>query len=151
MGEQAQKNSFEQVFGRSLTYLDRHRRKFMNDRLREYSLCGAMYSILLHVGRFPGTTQDAIVCKMRFDKSNVARRVKQLEELSYLRRETDPADRRQNNLFLTPQGEALLPVIEEALSEWAQLALSALSGEERTTLHALLTKTVESVSRQTES
>lgn len=146
MDGQTQQNSFEQVFGRSLTYLDRHRRKFMNDRLREYGLCGAMYNILLHVGRFPGTTQDAIVCKMRFDKSNVARRVKQLEELSYLRRETDPNDRRQNNLFLTPQGEQLLPVIENALSAWAQLALSSLSDEECTTLHALLTKTVESIS-----
>lgn len=131
---------FERDFGRSLTYLDRHRRKFMNDRLREYGLCGAMYSILLHVGRFPGTTQEHIVCRMRYDKSNVARRVKQLEELSYLRRETNPNDRRQNNLFLTPQGEQLVPVIENALSQWAQNATSALTPPERDTLHDLLSK-----------
>lgn len=150
MSNRAQQPSFEQMFGRSLTMIDRHRRKFMNDRLREHGLCGAMYMILLHVGRHPGTTQDHIVCRTGFDKSNVARRVKQLEELSYLRRETDPADRRQNNLFLTPQGEALLPVIVAALSEWAQSVTAGLTEDERNTLHALLLKTVETVARQTE-
>lgn len=148
MHAEVDKTQFERDFGRALIFLDSNRRKFMNDRLREYGLCGAMYMILLHVGRFPGTTQDAIVCRMRYDKSNVARRVKQLEELAYLRRETDPNDRRQNNLFLTPQGEQLVPVIEAALSAWAQGAVSSLSEEERESLHSLLTKTVESVAEQ---
>ena len=42
---------------------------------------------------------------MYIDKCNVARRTKKLEELGYIRRETGKVDRRQNNLYLTEEGE----------------------------------------------
>lgn len=132
--------NFERDLGRSLTFLYRHRRKFMAERLRSYGLCGAMYMMVLHVSRHPGTTQDSIASHMCIDKSNVARRVKQLEDLNYLRRETDPADRRQNNLFLTEEGDALLPVIRKNLSEWGHSIAAGLTMEEREALHELLGK-----------
>ena len=45
--------------------------------------------ILLHVDRHPGASQDSIANHMYIDKCNVARRTKKLEELGYIRRETD--------------------------------------------------------------
>ena len=132
--------SFERDLGRALTFLYRHRRKFMTERLRSYGLCGAMYMMVLHVARHPGTTQDSIANHMCVDKSNVARRVKQLEDLGLLRREVDPADRRQNNLFLTEAGEQLLPVIRQNLSEWGHSITKDLTPKEREALHELLGK-----------
>lgn len=139
---------FERDLGRSLTFLYRHRRKFMTERLRAYGLCGAMYMMVLHVSRHPGATQDHLANHMCIDKSNVARRVKQLEDLHYLRRETDPADRRQNNLFLTPEGEALLPVIRKNLSEWGRSISAGLTAEERRTLQKLLSKIMQGAGQE---
>lgn len=136
----AAQRSFERDLSRSLTFLYRHRRKFMSERLREYSLSGVMYMVVLHVSRHPGATQDSIATHMCIDKSNVARRVKQLEDLHYLRRETDPADRRQNNLFLTPEGEKLLPVIRGYLSEWGHSVTTGLSVDEREQMRLSLEK-----------
>lgn len=140
--------NFERDLGRTLTFLYRHRRKFMTERLRAFGLYGAMYMMVLFVARHPGTTQDSIASHMCVDKSNVARRVKQLEDLGFLRREVDPADRRQNNLFLTEKGETLLPVIRQNLSEWGHSITKDLTAEEREALHDLLGKVMQSAGQE---
>lgn len=132
--------NFARELGRSLTFLYRNRSKFMGERLRQYGFSGAMYMMLLHVDRHPGATQDSIATHMYIDKSNVARRIKQLEELGYIRRETDRSDRRQNNLYLTEQGKELIPLIRTYLSQWGQSVASDLTEEEQDTLLRLLAK-----------
>ena len=126
--------------GRAVTCLHRSRSKFMGERLREHGFSGAMYMILLHVDRHPGASQDSIANHMYIDKCNVARRTKKLEELGYIRRETDQADRRQNNLYLTDKGRELVPVIKTYLSQWGQGMTESLSEKEKDTLITLLTK-----------
>ena len=131
---------FIREFGRTLTFLYRSRAKFMGERLRDYGFSGAMYMILLHVDRHPGASQDSIANHMYLDKWNVARRTKKLEELGYLTRRTDPADRRQNNLFLTEKGRELVPVIRSYLAQWGRTITEDLTSQECATLLELLTK-----------
>ncbi len=131
---------FARLLGHSLTWLTRNRKRYMGERLREYGFSGPMYMILLHVDRHPGATQDSIATHMYIDKSNVARRIKQLEELGYIRRETDLSDRRQNNLYLTGQGKELAPLIRSYLSQWGQSIASDLSESEKSALLDLLAK-----------
>lgn len=138
--ERSQPRDFTRELGRTVTFLYRNRSKFMGERLREYGLSGAMYMMLLHVDLHPGATQDSIATHMYIDKSNVARRIKQLEELGYIRRETDLSDRRQNNLYLTDRGKELLPLIKKYLSQWGRSISEGLTGPEREALLSLLTK-----------
>ena len=131
---------FTRELGRAVTFLSRSRKRFMNERLRDYGFSGAMYMILLHIERHPGTTQDSIANHMFIDKCNVARRTKKLEELGYLTRRTDPADRRQNNLYLTEKGAALVPEVRGYLGQWGRQITAGLSAGEREELLELLTK-----------
>ncbi len=145
MGETGKKaagqDTFVREFGRAITFLQRSRSKFMGERLRDYGFSGAMYMILLHVDRHPGASQDSIANHMYINKCNVARHTKKLELLGYLRRETDQADRRQNNLYLTEKGKALAPEIRSYLGQWGKEITAGLQEEEKATLLALLTKT----------
>ena len=131
---------FTRELGRAVTCLHRSRSKFMGERLREHGFSGAMYMILLHVDRHPGASQDSIANHMYIDKCNVARRTKKLEELGYIRRETDQADRRQNNLYLTDKGRELVPVIRSYLAQWGRTITEDLTSQECATLLELLTK-----------
>lgn len=131
---------FTRELGRALTFLYRSRKKFMTESLKEYDFTGAMYLILLHAGRHPGASQDSIASHLYLDKCTVARRTKRLEELGCLYRETDQADRRQNKLYLTDKGQALLPVIRNYLGQWGENVTAELTPEEKTTLLRLLTK-----------
>lgn len=145
----ARQDTFVREFGRALTFLQRSRSKFMGERLRDYGFSGAMYMILLHVDRHPGASQDSIANHMYINKCNVARHTKKLELLGYLRRETDQADRRQNNLYLTEKGKALAPEIRSYLGQWGKEITAGLQEEEKATLLALLTKTTgQTKSRQ---
>lgn len=135
--------SFSRDLGRALTYLMRSRKRFMGEKLREYGFSGGMYLILLHADRHPGLSQDAVAGHLYMDKCSVARKVKKLEELSYIYRETDPADRRQNQLFLTEKGRALAPTIRRYLGQWGDEVTSSLTPEEKETLIALLMKTIK--------
>ncbi len=132
--------SFARELGLAVTFLTRNRSRFMGERLKEYGLSGAMYNILLYVDRHPGATQDAIATHMYIDKSNVARRIRQLEDLGYILRQTDPTDRRQNNLTLTESGRALTPVIRTYLGEWSNTIAADLTPAQRDTLLTLLQK-----------
>lgn len=133
---------FPRNLGRSITYLHRQRNKFMAERLKQYGFVGAMHMILLYIARTPGTTQDGIVSHMFIDKCTVARRTKRLEELGYIRRETGKTDRRQNNLYLTSEGEALVPEIRGYLREWSKKITCDLSDDERLTLIQLLDRMI---------
>lgn len=133
---------FPRLLSRSLTYLHRQRKKYMSERLKPYGCVGAMYMILLHISRNPGTTQDAIVSHMFVDKCNVARRTKKLEELGYIRRETGKLDRRQNNLFLTEKGEELVPIIRGHLRAWATSVTRDLSDDEHILLLNILDRMI---------
>ena len=131
---------FTRELGRAVTFLSRSRKRFMNERLRDYGFSGAMYMILLHIERHPGTTQDNIANHMFIDKCNVARRTKKLESLGYLYRETDQNDRRQNNLYLTEKGRELVPVIRSYMAQWGRTITEDLTSQECATLLELLTK-----------
>lgn len=140
MSESREQGQFSRELGRALTCLIRSRKKFMGEKLREHGFSGAMYLILLHVDRHPGASQDSIATHMYLDKCTVARRTKKLEELGCLYRETDPSDRRQNQLYLTEKGQALAPEIRGYLGQWGEGVAAGMTEEERSTLLALLTK-----------
>lgn len=131
---------FTRELGRALTCLFRSRKKYMGEHLREQGFSGAMYMIVMHLEHHPGATQDSIASHLYIDKCNVARRTKRLEELGYLRRETDPVDRRQNNLYLTDKGREIVPLIKRYLSDWGSSISMELAPEEKETLIALLSK-----------
>lgn len=135
--------SFSRDLGRTLTYLLRSRKRFMGEKLKDYGFSGGMYMIVLHVDRHPGLSQDAVAGHLYLDKCSVARKVKKLEELGCLYRETDPSDRRQNKLFLTEKGRELAPAIREYLGQWGDEVTSGLTEEEKETLITLLMKTIK--------
>ncbi|ANU54363.1 GNAT family N-acetyltransferase [Acutalibacter muris] len=135
--------SFSRDLGRTLTYLLRSRKRFMGEKLKEYGFSGGMYMIVLHVDRNPGLSQDAVAGHLYLDKCSVARKVKKLEELGCLYRETDQNDRRQNKLFLTEKGRELAPAIREYLGQWGDEVTSGLTESEKETLITLLMKTIK--------
>lgn len=138
---------FSRQLSRMIVHLNRMRKRFMNDKLRDYGLGGAMYMFLTALDRNPGASQDFLVGHFYMDKGNVARGAKKLEDLGYIRRETDPDDRRQYRLFLTDKGREILPVIRGYIGEWSAYLTEDMTPEEGETALALLTRMAENGAR----
>jgi len=76
------------------------------------------------------------------DPNNCVLLLNEMEDMGYVERRRDPADRRRHVVDLTDEGRKALDRAERAQEEIGDELLSALSDEERSTLRSLLSRVV---------
>lgn len=135
-------NNDTQEFSRNIikhiTRLERKKRHYLDENLRDFKLHGAMFMIILYLDRHPGSSQDILSVYLLVDKSGVARKCSRLEELGYIKREQSQDNKRQNELYLTESGQALLTVIRSLLSQWREIVTKDMTEHEQKELLRLL-------------
>lgn len=114
-----------------LIRVNRHRLRSLRE---ETEVKGCMHLILFYVNRNPGASQDEITAHYALDKTSVARDCQKLEEKGWLRRETDPSNRRRNCLFLTEAGSEEVQVLFAQHDAYAQKLREGFTDEEWETL-----------------
>jgi DNA-binding MarR family transcriptional regulator len=77
------------------------------------------------------------------DANNCVLLLNELEDMGYIERRRDPADRRRHVVELTDEGRAALERAERAQESIGDELLVALSDEERATLRSLLNRALE--------
>ena len=97
----------------SMIRINRQRRRALRRALTPYGYVGCMHLIVLYTSRHPGASQEGIACFYALDKGSVARDARRLEDMGHIRRETVPNNRRQYQLFVTPEGERMVRLIDE--------------------------------------
>lgn len=129
--------------GRMFVRINRLRRRFMAERLKPFDLVGYSYLLILSLSRHPGESQDFLAARHAIDKGNAAHMVKQLVKLGYVRRETDPEDRRRYKLFLTGRGEEMASIIRTATSEWNHKISEGFTNSEWQILYGFLQRILD--------
>lgn len=98
-------------------------------------------------GRYPylfalyvedGRSQQALADAVGTDKAAAARALARLEADGYVRRASDPVDRRVLRAFLTPKGKRLRGVLERAAAATIAALTAPLAPAERAQFRALL-------------
>ena len=110
-----------------------------------FDLTRAEFVILYSLGLFEGVTASEIAASTAFPKNTLSRAVNRIEKLGLIARSEAESDRPQQNLTLTPAGQAIL---DEAVPRFMALEeemLSPLSLVERETLSVLMAKVVLSM------
>lgn len=111
---------------------------FFDETLAPYQIgCGQQF-FLMRIYEQPGISQSELAETGSFGKGTCVRVVKKLEKLGYLRRETRSSDRRSVQLYLTGQGEQLVPVIQGMLLEWNAILCRTLQADEKEQAERLL-------------
>jgi DNA-binding MarR family transcriptional regulator len=86
--------------------------------------------------------QQQLCESLWLDPNNCVLLLNELEEMGYVERRRDPADRRRHMVDITDEGRVALERAERAQEEIGDEPLSALSDEERATLRSLLSRVV---------
>jgi DNA-binding MarR family transcriptional regulator len=133
-------HGFVSDLGCSVIRLNRTRRRFLSKYLKTFGLSWPMYLVLSGVFRHPGSSQEFLSDFYFIDKTTVARCARRLEELSFLRREVSPEDRRVYRLYLTAEGENCAHEIQRRSDEWSRHLAEGFSEEERRTALTLLSR-----------
>jgi len=128
-------------------YMDRFKTRLLQDdpRLAGYDLGSRQAEALLTLSRMPDASQDDLADVLMINKSNVARRLELLESKGLVCRAANPDDRRAARVRLTPEGEAILPVLWEVNRKWSEFVSQDLTPEEEARLEEILGAIVQRV------
>ena len=130
-------------FGAVISLTNRSKYVFLNDRLRSLGLSAGQFPVMMLLAKEQNIMQDTLVRHYHLDKGTIARAVKKLEDGGYVRRITDPGNRRAVRLFLTEKGEDAVPLLREINRAWEIQISNGLSEKEMTTLHNLMHRVAE--------
>ena len=92
-------------YGRCFSIIYRHG-KTINDRMiRKFHLSGGQSRYLARICDNPGISQEELAQYYQIDKGAIAKSVRRMGELGYVKREQNPEDRRAYCLFPTEEIE----------------------------------------------
>lgn len=117
---------------------------------QRFGLSRAEFMVLYSLGLFDGVTASEIAMSTAFPKNTLSRAVNRIAKLGLISRSAGEADRRQQNLTLTRQGQDIL---DEAMPRFIAMEtemLAPLSLVERETLSTLMAKVVLSMFEHTD-
>ena len=104
--------------------------KVMNKKLARVGLTAAQHDILMNVFHKPGSSQQQLSDRLLVVKSNTSALLKKLSERGLIERRQSPMDGRQQLLYLTPEGRAVLQQSMAVQIEVIQAMTSVLSDAE---------------------
>lgn len=128
------------VCGQYISYLYRRSGADLAAELKTVGLSVAQSIVLMGIFRYEGNNQKAIAGVLAMETSVISRVLRELERQGCVCKQRDEENRRNYNLYLTPQGKALAEKSREIQEEyWRQLS-GGLSEEEVAALGKLLKK-----------
>ncbi len=123
--------------GAMISIISRTQFVYINERLRPFGLSAGQFPVLISLVVRQDVMQDTLARHLHIDKGAVARTIAKLVEAGYVRRITDPKNRRAVRLFLTKKGEAIAPELLRIDRKWEELACSRLIPADREKFSAL--------------
>ena len=133
------------VTQRRISIIARGVGRFTTRIMRREGIGASEFDLIQAVRCHPGITQAEVCQRLEIDKGAAARQFARLEAKGYLRRETNPADRRSRLLYATHKAEELKNSkahLEELFYEWLLEPLNAQEQEELARLVGVRRETI---------
>ena len=129
--------------GAIVSLVNRSKFVFLNNRLRPLGLSAGQFPVLMLLSQEQNIMQDTLVRHYNLDKGTIARAARKLEDGGYIRRITDPGNRRAVRLFLTTEGERAVPLLQAIYGEWERRISTGFSTDEGLLLRGLMHRAAE--------
>ncbi len=139
----------DRSFGFLVHDIARLQRKLFDRRARTLGLTKAKWSVLAHLARREGVSQNQLAEILEVEPITLARHIDRLAAQMWVERRPDPTDRRVNRLYLT---EKAIPILDElhAMAEATREdTLDGLSADQRELLIDMLLAVKENLSAKT--
>ena len=131
------------TIGRLIAMLHRMANLYLGQELRSLKIGAGQYIFLAELLDQEGQSQDELTKKVLMDKANTARALGKLEEAGYLRRVSDPKDKRIRRAYLEPKAREAEEDFWRIITRWSDILSQNLPEERQGQLLADLTMMVE--------
>jgi len=112
-----QENNDAVSLGRLVNEMSRTMTYFISRRLAPYGLNKDDFDVLSILSRLGSIEQVELIERMKCEKYTATKILARLQEKHLVYKERDSHDRRRLHLFLTREGEKLIPVLDELKKE----------------------------------
>jgi MarR family transcriptional regulator, lower aerobic nicotinate degradation pathway regulator len=123
--------------------LSKFGRRHLEEVLAEHELVLIHHGVLAALADFGPQSQQQLADSLDFHKSHLVARIDELQRRGLVTRTQDRADRRRNQIALTPTGRELVDSLRPVAVESQHGFLEALSPAEQETLVALLRRALD--------
>lgn len=131
--------------GRRIASIYRHQQIVLNQRLNKYGLGSGQFYFLIAVAKQEGLSQKDLTELFHIDKATTAKALRKLEEHDYIRRESNPEDRRCHKLYLTETGRNIIPTLKDVLNEQTDILSMGIPEDELKVVYATLDKMEQNI------
>jgi len=133
---------FDYPMGQKLSIIHKWMRQYFVKELKDLGIGPGQFPLLMTLLHNDGITQEELAGIVCLDKATTARGVKKLEDLGYLTREVNPADRREYSLNLTKKATDMRPRLKRTLDSSTEMITQNLTEEEKEIFEKLLSKMI---------
>ena len=133
---------------KSISILYRKSHIWLNGACADFGLTAPQALVILIVCDFDGLTQDEITKRLSLDKSVIAKTVTKLISAGFLRRSTNPRDRRTYDIRPTERALEVYPAIREQLGGAFRRMTQTMTESERETFQSLLLQAADAALAQ---
>jgi len=118
-------------FGFILNDVARLMRTTFDRRVKALGLTRSQWWVLNHLFRNDGATQSELAVILDVEKPSLGRLLDRLEAKRWIRRESDPGDRRIRRVYLTEEVQPAIKAMRAAAAEVRREALAGLPAEDQ--------------------
>jgi DNA-binding MarR family transcriptional regulator len=122
-------------------------REQFNETAQKVGLTQAQARALLQLGRNEGISQVALAQLLEIQPITLLRNIDRLEQAGLVERKQNPADRRAQQLYLTPAAQPLLEEIADLGKSLSDAALKGIDSKTRNTLISTLQQVKANLTR----
>jgi DNA-binding MarR family transcriptional regulator len=109
----------------------RQTQMYLSEKLRPYGVGAGQHTYLDAIARNPGLSLVELTQIAGVDACTTTRAVTKLEDLGYVRVQTDADDKRVRRVYVTEQAETVVAAIRQYRREWRERITAGMSEEEK--------------------
>jgi DNA-binding MarR family transcriptional regulator len=117
----------------------------MDRRLRVHNVTISQWAILRQLWEREGKSQVELQERLSLEGATVTGLLQRMERASLVQRNTDPADKRVQRVYLMEHGRTLEPVVRHIAAEINEHALKGFTEDEKEFLMRLLARALRNV------
>lgn len=118
--------------------LSRRLRYRLDARLERYGLTSVQWGVIALLGRQDGLSQGELQQRLAIEGATLTPIVQRLEREGWVRRTSDPADRRRQQVWLTDRSRGQMNEIAGQVEQYRLESMRGMSQQEIETLSSLL-------------
>lgn len=116
--------------GKYIDIISRYLFYYIYKQVEPYNLQKHQYKVLIELYHNEGICQEDLVDSLKLRKADVAKAIKKLIEIDYVRKEKDCKDKRIHHLYVTEKGLEIKNHIISILTESSKILTQNISNEE---------------------